>query len=98
MITKTIQDGFHLGVGGSATGIGDYYYKKLALRRIQFVIMAADNFPAEAQEIARSQPDVRHFVGYRRSTPKASAAHPTQQKAPTLSTPGLLLSIARNLV
>jgi len=59
MTTKTIQCGFHLGVGGSATGVGDHYYKKLAARRISFVIVSADNFPAEAQEIARSQPEIR---------------------------------------
>ncbi|MCA9872477.1 MAG: hypothetical protein KC441_02450 [Anaerolineales bacterium] len=73
---KSLLAGFHLGVGGSPTGIGDKYYKKLAARGIPFVIMSADNFPAEAQELARNNPNVRHFVGYRRSTKKPDAGGP----------------------
>ena len=75
-MTKSLMAGFHLGVGGNQTGIGDLYYKKLAALGIPFVIMAADAFPAEAQELALAAPGVRNFVGYRRSTPKPDAGGP----------------------
>lgn len=74
MTTKTyLRAGFHLGVGGNQTGIGDLYCKKLAACQIPFVIMSADNFPEEAQQLAVQNPDLRHFVGYRRCTAKKEA-------------------------
>jgi len=93
---KSLLAGFHLGVGGNPTGIGDLYYKKLATRNIPFVIMSADNFPAEAQALARQNPGVRNFVGYRRSTAKPDAGGPAVPPSgdPNVPRPGIPARLA----
>lgn len=69
-----IPAGFHLGMLGNQTGIGDKYYNLLAARRIPFVIVAADQFPEEAQALAAADRQTRHFIGYRRTGRVGSAA------------------------
>lgn len=66
--------GFHIGIGGNATGVGDHW-RRLDAAAIPFTAKSVDNFPKDAQDIAAASATA-HMVIFRRVSPPAGATPP----------------------
>ncbi len=61
---KLFPIGFHISVGGNATGLKEDFLEPLDAAGIRFMVMSADAYPWDAAQIARAS-GIQHTIIWR---------------------------------